>query len=124
SFVHSTGTRFLPSRLSRERFDHFAAARLVQDETFERAELAAPWRLLDRIHSMAVAGFAPLTDSVGAEVDVLGMVFILEGWGKQSHYVHRRRAAIALNFRHGFVLRLALGDQGPEFCNDMAHAVQ
>src|SRR4051812_29293636 len=96
----------------------------MQDESLQRVELAAPWRLLDRIHGVSVARFTPLTDPVGAEVYVLGMVLILEGRGKQPNDVHRRRAAITLELCHRSVLCRALRHHCAELGDDVTHSMQ
>ena len=58
-YAHAT------SRTCRKGLDHLAAARLVQDEAFERIELPAPWGLLNRLHRVAVTGLTALPDTFG-----------------------------------------------------------
>src|ERR1051326_3622405 len=46
--------------------------RLMQDNTFERIELALPGGTLDRLPRIGVARFPPHANAGGAEIDVLG----------------------------------------------------
>src|SRR5207237_3776249 len=72
-----------PLCAGRHCLNHFAAACLVQDETLERVERAAPRGLLERFHRMAITGFAALPNALGTKVDVLRVILKFERGCKQ-----------------------------------------
>ena len=91
-----------PSFLPFQFFGHtglFARRRgvrlwIVQNDAFERIAIIVPCRPLQRAHRIGIARFPALTNAARAEVDILGVVFIVEPRRKQPHDVHLRPAAI------------------------------
>ena len=56
--------------------------------------IVVPGRTLQRTHRIGVTRFLAQADSTSAEIDVLGVVFIVEPRRKQPHDVHLRPAAV------------------------------
>src|SRR4051794_29455074 len=93
-------TRWLGSGSRHDR----AGSGLVQDEALDWVEVARPGLELEHPASVRVAGFAAPADTVGAEVDVLGVVLAFERRCQQADHVHAGQAAEAGKLLHvGFL---------------------
>ena len=67
---------------------------IVQNDAFERIAIIFPCGPLQRPHRIGVACFPAKANAAGAEVDIFGVVFIVEPGREQPHDVHLRLAAI------------------------------
>src|SRR5262245_2765662 len=75
-----------------------ARRRLMQDDAVEQAELTDPRLAPERAHRVGVTCLPALTNASRREVDVLGVVLVLEPRAQQPDHVHPRVAVIPGQF--------------------------
>src|SRR5882672_5277990 len=100
----SAAIRAPPQKLNGVR-PHFQGRYvIVQQDAFERIDLALPWATRDRVLSIGVTGGPAFADAVRCEVDVLGVIFAIKSRREQAHDVDRRLASPRHQLAHGFVV--------------------
>ena len=92
---------------------------LVKDDTLNRIKLAPPGRLFERSCRCCVACLPARADPGRTEIDVLGMVFVLDTRRQQAHNVHLCLTAISSKLSH----RLAISQFGRNLLNKLANNV-
>jgi hypothetical protein len=88
---------------------HNVCLRIVQNDALERIAIIVPRRPSQRPDRIRVSSFSPQTNAGRAEVDILGVVFIVEPRRKQAHDVHLCPAAVLHQVLHGRILAPILG---------------
>ena len=63
-------------------------------------------------------------DAGRREVDVLGVVFIVEPWRQQANHMHLREAAVARQLAHLLALAHVVGQLRCELTDDVTHPVR
>src|SRR6266545_7419885 len=82
---------------------------LVQDDAFERIAIVLPGLARERPHGVGVAGLPAAADAGRCEVDILGVVLVVEPRRQEPDHVHAREAAIGAQLLS--LLALVGGDQ-------------
>src|ERR1700730_12013571 len=70
------------------------ALQLVQDDPFQRVARVVPRRPLQRTPGVGIARLPAVANPARAEIDVLGVVFIVQPRGEELHDVHAREATV------------------------------
>src|SRR5215471_6997663 len=68
--------------------------RLVQNDAFERVACIVPGRAAQCTDRVGIACFPPQTNAGGAEVDILGVILVVEPRSQKFYDMHLRPAAI------------------------------
>jgi hypothetical protein len=68
---------------------------LVHDHPFERIDLIMPRRPFEGLGRLLIAGLPPSANAGLAELDVLGVILVVEARCQQQHHVHLGHAAVA-----------------------------
>src|SRR5258705_6505271 len=88
---------------------HGVRRRIVQDDAFERVAIVVPCGPLHSPHRIAIACLPALTNATRAEVDILGVIFIIEPRRQQPYDVHLCPAAVLGQVLDDRVVALTLG---------------
>src|SRR5207245_7733114 len=70
------------------------ALQLMQDDPFQRVARVVPRRPLQRAPGVAIARLPAKANPGRPEIDVLGVVFIVQPRGEELHDVHAREAPV------------------------------
>src|SRR3984893_13716540 len=70
------------------------APQLVQDDPFQRVARVVPRRPLQRTPGVGITRLPSMANPARAEIDVLGVVFIVQPRGEELHNVHAREATV------------------------------
>src|SRR5215471_3884130 len=97
--------------------------RLVQNDAFERVACIVPGRAAQCTDRVGITGFPAQANARRAEIDILGVVFIVQARCEQSDDMHACQAAILGQILHQRVLAGVLGDQFDQFGNPVAQLV-
>jgi hypothetical protein len=97
--------------------------RVVQNDAFERIAIIVPRGALQRAHRIGIARFPTHANPVRAEVDILGVVFMVEPGCEQPHDMHLRPAAVLGQSFDDGVAALTLRYVFHQFRNDVAQLV-
>ena len=73
---------------------------------------------------MGKAGVPALLDTLGTEIDILGVGLAIELRREQPHHMHRGLAAIARQFTHRRAVALGLRDTRGELVDDVPQPVK
>src|ERR1051326_7591233 len=73
---------------------------LVQNDALERVGFVLPGHVRQRPTRRAITGFPALADPGRGEVDILGVVLVVETRRQQTHHVHAREAAVTGQLAH------------------------
>src|SRR5712672_1270424 len=84
--------------------------RFMQDHALERIEFAAPRGVIERTHRRLVTCVPTPANPGCTEINVLGVVLVLEPRGQQPDNVHARQAAVARKFLAAALLRTSSGN--------------
>jgi hypothetical protein len=84
--------------------------RFVQDYALERIKFALPGRGIQGLPGRLVARLPTHVDPRLTEIDVLGVVLIVEPRCKQTDDVHLRHAAVACELSDLMLLRISSGN--------------
>ena len=91
---------------------------LVQNHAFQRVAFIFPGAPLKRTPCMRIARLQSRSNAGRAEIDILGMIFIVQPRSQQAHNVHARSAAVFRQVLHDRVaearLRHELRELGEE----------
>jgi hypothetical protein len=97
--------------------------RFMEDDAFDRVKVAFPWRALERVHGGLISRVPAGGDSVGREVDVLGVVLIVNARHQQADNMHLRDAAVAGQLAHYLAISLFGRYLLHQLTDDVAQAV-
>src|SRR5215831_16556493 len=97
--------------------------RLVQNDAFERVACIVPGRAPQRTDRVGITGFPAQANARRAEIDILGVVFVVQARCEQSHHMHARQAAVLGQILHERILAGTLADQFDQFGDDVAQPV-
>jgi hypothetical protein len=95
----------------------------VQNDAFERVAFVFPGFALQRPGGVRIACVPALPNTRGAEIDVFGVVLVVEPRRKQPHDVHPRQAAIAGEILHQGALARIVGHELDQFGDNVTQFV-
>src|ERR1051326_4112921 len=128
NFCMVTARSFCNLRLKGLKFGSSGGRRVerprpVENNAFQRIELALPRRRRDCPLRIDISGFPARADARRAEVDVLGVILVGEPRRQQLNHVHPGHASVAGQFAHFRRFARFLRDVREQLRDDVAQTV-
>src|SRR5215468_10084286 len=95
----------------------------MEDHALDRIELSPPWRPLERPHCGLVTCLPAHADSGWTEIDILGVVFVLETRRQEAHDMHLRHTPMAGEFAHCLALAHIIRQMPNQLADDVAQSM-
>ena len=96
----------------------------MQDHALKWIEFALPCGLVERAHGGGIARLLAHADAGWTEIDVLGVVLVVESGRHQAHDVHARDSAVTLELFRRFARAHALRQQPRKLGDDEAQPMR